>query len=69
MPSTRSQKAKARMSRELGMMSDFENMDVLLGSENTNPIERELANTINGSISYNQLDSDSHIRTNPFRLK
>ena len=36
MPSTRRQKAKARKSREMDMMSDFENLDVMLGSENNN---------------------------------
>ena len=38
-------------------------MDVLRGNENANPIERELANTVNGSIGNNDLDSDLHIRT------
>ena len=32
-------------------MSDFENMDVLLGSENVNHIQRELANTTTNSES------------------
>ena len=41
MPSTRRQKAKARRSREMDMMSDYDNLDVMLGSENNNPIERE----------------------------
>ena len=40
-------------------------MDVLLGSENANPIERELANRVNGPVSHNDLKSDSHIRMNP----
>ena len=47
------------------MMSDFEIMDILLGNENTSPIESELANTINGSICHNDLQSDSHTRGNP----
>ena len=48
MPSTRKQKqkAKARKSREMDMMSDFENMDVMIGNENINTIERELSNVI-----------------------
>ena len=50
----------------MDMMNDFENMDVLLGNENPNVIERELANTMNGSISNNGLESDSHIRGNPY---
>ena len=32
MPSTRRQKAKNRRSREADIMSDYENMDVMLGS-------------------------------------
>ena len=49
MPSTRKQKAKARKSREMDMMSDFENLDVMLGNSNNNPIERELAEAIDQS--------------------
>ena len=45
-------------------MSDSKSMDVLLRNETTNPIERELTNTINGSIGNNDLESDLHFRTN-----
>ena len=49
-------------------MSDFENVDVLLGTENVNLIEKELANTINGAIegSTNHCDtvSISHPKEN-----
>ena len=39
MPSTRRQKAKARRSREMDMMSDFDNLDVMVGNDNNiNPI-------------------------------
>ena len=47
MPSTRKQKAKARKSRELDMLSDYGNMDVMLGEGNSNSIERELDSLIN----------------------
>ena len=47
MPSTRKQKAKARKSRELDMLSDYGNMDVMLGDRNSNSIERELDSLIN----------------------
>ena len=40
MPSTRRQNAKARKSREVDMLSDIENMDVMLGNGSSNPIER-----------------------------
>ena len=46
MPSTRKQKAKARKSRELDMLSDYGNMDVMLGEGNSKSIERELDSLI-----------------------
>ena len=36
MPSTRKQKAKERRSRQLDIMSDVENVDVMLGSYSGN---------------------------------
>ena len=47
MPFTRRQKAKARKSRELDMLSDYGNMDVMLGDGNSNSIERDLDALIN----------------------
>ena len=47
MPSTRKQKAKARKTRELDMLSDYGNMDIMLGDGNSNSIERELDSLIN----------------------
>ena len=44
--STRREKATATQSREMELMSDLDNLDIMIGSENINPIERELANTI-----------------------
>ena len=49
MPSTRRQKAKARKSRVLDMMSDIDNLDIMLGNSGENPIERELADAIEQS--------------------
>ena len=43
----------------MDMISDFENMDVLIGSENTHSIERELSNMI-GNVGNNQV-----IESNP----
>ena len=59
MPSTRKQKAKARKSREMDMMSDFENLDVMLGSSNNNPIERELAEAIDQSSTHGDADTNA----------
>ena len=49
MPSTRRQKAKARKSRGMDMMSDMDNLDVMLGNGSENPIERELTEAIEQS--------------------
>ena len=57
MPSTRKQNAKARKSREIDMMSDFENLDVMLGNSNNNPIERELAESIDQTSTHEDGDS------------
>ena len=48
MPSAWRQKAKARKSRELDMLSDYGNMDIMLGDGNSISIERELDSLING---------------------
>ena len=63
MPSTRRQKAKARKSREMVMLSDFDNMDVMIGNENTNPIERELSNAIQESSVLGGIESNTYPRS------
>ena len=55
MLSTRRQKAKARRSSEMVLMSNFVNMDVVLDDESSEPIERELAHNINGSVCHNDM--------------
>ena len=60
MPSTRKQKAKARKSREVDMMSDFENLDVMLGNCNNNPIERKLADAIDQSSAHGDADTNAY---------
>ena len=60
MPSTRKQKAKARKSREMDMMSDFENLDVMLGNSNNNPIESELAEAIDQSSTHGDADTNAY---------
>ena len=47
--STRRQKAKTRKSREMDMMSDIDNVPVMLGNGSENPVERELADAIKQS--------------------
>ena len=58
MPSTIKQKAKARISGEMDMMSDFENLDVMLGTENINPIERALADAIDQSSAHGDANTN-----------
>ena len=41
----------------MDLLSDFENMDVILGDENSNPIEQELANSVNGFTSRNDTEA------------
>ena len=60
MPSTRRQKANARKSREMDMMSDFENLDVMLGNINNNAIERELAEAIDQSSTHEDADTNAY---------
>ena len=48
MPSTRRQKARARKSRELEMLSDYATMDIMLGNGSSNSIERPLDSLIVG---------------------
>ena len=58
MPSTRIRKAKAKKSREMDMMSDIDNLDVMLGNGNENPIERELADAIEQSSTQGDYETN-----------
>ena len=60
MSSTRRQKAKARKSRELDMMSDIDNLDILLGNSGENPIERELADAIEQSFVQGDYEANEY---------
>ena len=64
MPSTRRQKAKARKSREMDMMSDIDNLDVMLGNGSENPIERELADAIEQSSVQRDYEGNEYQRNN-----
>ena len=48
------------------MMSDFDNLDVMKGSENANPIERELVNAIAESSVQGDTEFNMYSR-NEFR--
>ena len=60
MHSTRRQKDKARKFREMDMMSDFDNLDVMIGSENVSPIERELTEAIEKSSAPGDIESNMY---------
>ena len=64
MPSTRKQKAEARKSREMDMMSGIDNLDVMLGSGNKNPIERELVYAIEQSSVQGDYGANEYQRSN-----
>ena len=61
MPSTRRQKTKTRKSRELDILSDIENMDVMLGDGNSNPIESELTDAVEQSSVQEDIESNTHL--------
>ena len=44
----------------MDLLLDFDNMDVVLSDENSNPVERELAKTINNSVSHNDTETFSN---------
>ena len=48
----------------MDMMSDFENMDVMLGNDNANAIERELSNVIGNSDNHCDAASNLQSREN-----
>ena len=42
----------------MDIMSDFENLDVMLGNENNNPMERELADALDQSSAHGDADTN-----------
>ena len=48
----------------MGMMSGFENMDVIIGSNKVNPIGRELSNVIGNSENHCDIEFNSQPREN-----
>ena len=65
MPSTRRQKAKARRSREADIMSDIENMDVLIGNPNLteNRLDFDIASERSNSNARGSQSQENEIRT------
>ena len=50
----------------MDMLSDYDNLDVMLGNENNNPIERELAEAIDQSSAHGDDDTNVY-HENEFR--
>ena len=44
----------------MDMMSDFENLDVMLGNINNNPIEREITEAIDQSSTHEDADTNAY---------
>ena len=61
MASTRRPKAKARKSSEMDMVSDFEKMDVILGNDSVDPIQRELSNVLGNAAC--RCDNESNLQS------
>ena len=74
MSTTRKQKNKARKSRDADMLSDIDNMDVMLRSNHFEQEESELSNSVRSperpsynAISNHDLNSHSNSRENASR--
>ena len=67
MPSTRKQKAKERRSRQLDIMSDVENVDVMLGSYSRDDENNASEDGMNLDIESNRLQQSSNVVGEDFR--
>ena len=68
MPSTRKQKAKERRSRQLDMMSDVENVDIMLGSYSRDYEENDISeNGVNLDSGSNRPQQSSNVIGEDFR--
>ena len=63
MPSTRKQKAKEKRSRQSDVMSDIENLDVMLGSfqrDNSEMLDRTSENEIDSELNRREGSSNQN---------
>ena len=68
MPSTRKQKAKERRSRQLDMMSDVENVDIMLGSYSRDDEENDISeNGVNLDSGSNRPQQSTNVIGEDFR--
>ena len=68
MPSTRKQRAKERRSRQLDMLSDVENVDIMLGSYSRNDEENNISeNEVNLDSGSSRPQQSSNVLGEDFR--
>ena len=67
MPSTRKQKAKERRSRQLDIMSDVENVDVMLGRYSRDDENNASEDGMNLDLESNRLQQSSNVIGEDFR--
>ena len=68
LPSTRKQKAKERRSRQLDIMSDMENVDIMLGNYTRDDEENNISeNEINLDSGSNRPQQSSNVIGKDFR--
>ena len=68
MPSTRKQRAKERRSRQIDIMSDAENLDVMLGSYPRNDLENDFDRNDEMDLESNRTRADLAQNNEDFRL-
>ena len=57
MPSTKRQKAKSRKSKDMDILSEYVNMDVMLGGDSSHSIQREFDSIFNGPEGHQDTQS------------
>ena len=67
MPSTRKQRAKERRSRQIDIMSDAENLDVMLGSYPRNDLENDFDRNDEMDLESNRTRADLAQNSEDFR--
>ena len=55
-------------SREIDILPDYENVDILLGEHNSISIRRELENVINNSVDHEDYETNPTPRQNSSRV-
>ena len=68
MPSTKKQKAKVKSSRQLDVISDLENVNIMLGSDSRNETRNEQGESdVDSEPEFNRLQLNSNLVSEDFR--